>query len=78
MTQTEATEAYQPTTIVDSSFTTSAGYVVRTQLARCRPCYGRIERVIPNSGPAGIWGHMDTGRSACILPADGDTQATPL
>lgn len=62
-----------PITITNSSYTTSAGYKVNTELARCANCYGEIERIAPN----GTWGHMATGRAVCILPADATKVATP-
>jgi hypothetical protein len=63
-------------TITDSSYTTSAGYRVNTQLARCEHCHGEIERIV-GATHFGVWGHMNTGRSTCLLPADTSKHATP-
>ncbi|MES2211368.1 MAG: hypothetical protein V4515_14490 [Chloroflexota bacterium] len=70
-------EAPAPTTIVNSSYRIG-NQTINTQLARCEHCRGRIERIVPRNGRPGIWGHEATGRAACILPADGDSVATPI
>lgn len=76
MTTAESSE-HQPTTIIESSYITQAGYRVYTQLARCEHCHGRIERISPKHSRPGVWGHESTGRQICLLPADTSKHATP-
>ncbi len=50
--------------ITDSSFITSAGHRVNTQIARCATGDGRIERSV-GANHFGDWYHMSTGLARC-------------
>ncbi len=64
----------QPTTIIESSFITSAGHKVNTQLARCATGDGQIQRIV-GANHFGVWGHASTGLARC--QGHPDKVATP-
>lgn len=58
--------------------TNQQGHRYVIQSARCEHCHGLIERTRVRAGATPhTWGHVDTMRKVCALPANTTLVATP-